>query len=69
MILKSRTRAAEAFEEWVRETVLPAIRKTGGCQSRPKNHRRRPYRNAPGRCSACRVQNYRILHRVLYDTP
>ncbi|HFA4191586.1 TPA: Bro-N domain-containing protein [Neisseria gonorrhoeae] len=32
LIIKSRKPAAEAFEEWVMETVLPAIRKTGGCQ-------------------------------------
>ncbi|HFC3025756.1 TPA: hypothetical protein ACFIRL_002195, partial [Neisseria gonorrhoeae] len=31
-----RKPAAEAFEEWVMETVLPAIRKTGGCQVGPK---------------------------------
>lgn len=32
LIIKSRKPAAEAFEEWVMETVLPAIRKTGGYQ-------------------------------------
>ncbi|EMS1807978.1 Bro-N domain-containing protein [Neisseria gonorrhoeae] len=32
LIIKSRKPAAEAFEEWVMETVLPTIRKTGGCQ-------------------------------------
>ncbi|EMT4053936.1 Bro-N domain-containing protein [Neisseria gonorrhoeae] len=36
LIIKSRKPAAEAFEEWVMETVLPAIRKTGGCQVGPK---------------------------------
>ncbi|HFB4900797.1 TPA: Bro-N domain-containing protein [Neisseria gonorrhoeae] len=36
LIIKSRKPAAEAFEEWVMETVLPAIRKTGGCQITPK---------------------------------
>ncbi|EMS5235334.1 Bro-N domain-containing protein [Neisseria gonorrhoeae] len=32
LIIKSRKPAAEAFEEWVMETVLPTIRKTGGYQ-------------------------------------
>ncbi|EPH3563821.1 BRO-N domain-containing protein [Neisseria gonorrhoeae] len=36
LIIKSRKPAAEAFEEWVMETVLPAIRKTGGYQITPK---------------------------------
>ncbi|HGJ9866349.1 BRO-N domain-containing protein [Neisseria gonorrhoeae] len=36
LIIKSRKPAAEAFEEWVMETVLPAIRKTGGYQVGPK---------------------------------
>ncbi|MCO0601438.1 hypothetical protein NGI46_29635, partial [Peribacillus butanolivorans] len=36
LIIKSRKPAAEAFEEWVMETVLPAIRTTGGCQVGPK---------------------------------
>ncbi|HFA3796467.1 TPA: Bro-N domain-containing protein [Neisseria gonorrhoeae] len=36
LIIKSRKPATEAFEEWVMETVLPAIRKTGGCQVGPK---------------------------------
>ncbi|EMT9857599.1 Bro-N domain-containing protein [Neisseria gonorrhoeae] len=36
LIIKSRKSAAEAFEEWVMETVLPAIRKTGGYQITPK---------------------------------
>ncbi|ARB04807.1 Bro-N domain-containing protein [Neisseria lactamica] len=36
LIIKSRKPAAEAFEEWVMETVLPTIRKTGGYQITPK---------------------------------
>ncbi|ENV2090076.1 Bro-N domain-containing protein [Neisseria gonorrhoeae] len=32
LLIKSRKPAAEAFEEWVMETVLPTIRKTGGYQ-------------------------------------
>lgn len=36
LIIKSRKPAAEAFEEWVMETVLPTIRKTGGYQIRQK---------------------------------
>lgn len=36
LIIKSRKPAAEAFEEWVMETVLSAIRKTGGYQITPK---------------------------------
>ncbi|HFB0501244.1 TPA: Bro-N domain-containing protein [Neisseria gonorrhoeae] len=36
LIIKSRKPAAEAFEEWVMETVLPTIRKTGGYQVGPK---------------------------------
>ncbi|HID8716752.1 TPA: BRO-N domain-containing protein [Neisseria meningitidis] len=36
LIIKSRKPAAEAFEEWVMETVLPAIRKTGDYQITPK---------------------------------
>ncbi|ENT0528204.1 hypothetical protein C1R03_08430 [Neisseria gonorrhoeae] len=36
LIIKSRKPAAEAFEEWVMETVLPSIRKTGGYQITPK---------------------------------
>ncbi|HFB2841501.1 TPA: Bro-N domain-containing protein [Neisseria gonorrhoeae] len=36
LIIKSRKPAAEAFEEWVMETVLPAIRKTCGYQITPK---------------------------------
>ncbi|EMT1042335.1 Bro-N domain-containing protein [Neisseria gonorrhoeae] len=36
LIIKSLKPAAEAFEEWVMETVLPAIRKTGGYQITPK---------------------------------
>ncbi|HFB9415613.1 TPA: Bro-N domain-containing protein [Neisseria gonorrhoeae] len=36
LIIKSRKPAAEAFEEWVMETVLPAIRKTDGYQITPK---------------------------------
>lgn len=36
LIIKSRKPAAEAFEEWVMETVLPTIRKTGGYQVEQK---------------------------------
>ena len=42
LIIKSRKPAAEAFEEWVMETVLPAIRKTGGYQITPKTTRALP---------------------------
>lgn len=35
LIMRSRTDAAEAFQEWVTAEVLPAIRKTGGYSAAP----------------------------------
>jgi len=37
LIVNSQLPAAEQFEKWVFEEVLPAIRKTGGYQTKPTN--------------------------------
>ena len=60
LIIKSRKPAAEAFEEWVMETVLPAIRKTGGYQIPPK-----PTKALPDGLTAEQIETVKKLHNAL----
>ena len=69
LIIKSRKPAAEAFEEWVMETVLPTIRKTGGYQVGQKTTAddRTPLRQAVaalvGRKSIDYSSAYSMIHQ------
>ena len=60
LIIKSRKPAAEAFEEWVMETVLPAIRKTGGYQIGQK-----PTRALPDGLTSEQIEAVKKLHNAL----
>ena len=67
LIMTSRKKSAEAFQDWVTDEVLPSIRKTGGyIHDRDLFMTHRLYKDIRAECLEITTKTFRQLHKHHY---